>query len=66
VPAAEQERVFEIFSRGRIGVDRAPTGSGFGLALVRKIANSSGGSVRYEEVPDTGARFVLSLPEGAS
>jgi signal transduction histidine kinase len=57
--------VFELFSRGRVGLDRAPTGSGFGLALVRKIAASSGGSVRCEDAPTAGARFVLAFPKGA-
>jgi signal transduction histidine kinase len=66
IPPAERDRVFELFSRGRAGIDRAPTGSGFGLALVRKIANSSGGSVRYEDGASTGARFVLTFRKGVA
>jgi signal transduction histidine kinase len=66
IDAAERERVFELFTRGRAGLDGAPDGTGFGLALVRRIAVASGGSVRYEERAPRGARFVLSLPKGTS
>jgi signal transduction histidine kinase len=64
IEPAERERVFELFVRGRTGLEAAPDGTGFGLALVRRIAVASGGSVRYEEAA-RGARFVLSLPKGS-
>jgi signal transduction histidine kinase len=65
IDEAERERVFELFTRGRAGLDAAPDGTGFGLALVRRIAVASGGSVRYEPAVPNGARFVLSLPKGS-
>jgi signal transduction histidine kinase len=55
--------MFELFSRGGAAQGLSPDGSGLGLALVQKIAVSSGGSIRYEDAP-TGARFVLTFPEG--
>lgn len=65
VPPEEREHLFDLFSRGRTGRERSPGGTGMGLALVKKIAESSGGSVRYESPPEGGARFVLSFPKGA-
>lgn len=39
-----------------------PKGGGLGLAMVQKIAEEHGGSVRAEQAEGGGARFVLSLP----
>jgi PAS domain S-box-containing protein len=64
VPADEQTKMFELFTRGRRAVAETPDGTGVGLALVKKIAESSGGSLRYEAAPSGGALFVLSLPKG--
>ena len=38
------------------------TGSGLGLAVVQKIVDEHGGSVRVGEEPDGGARFSVRLP----
>lgn len=56
VPPADLERVFEDGFTTRAG------GSGFGLAMTRKILTELGGSVRCEPRPRGGARFVLALP----
>ena len=37
-------------------------GSGMGLAIVRKIAQYYGGTVRIESGPDEGTAFVIVLP----
>ena len=66
IPADERERLFEPFERGRRGRRTVPAGTGLGLALVKRIAESSGGSLRYEHRPSRGARFILSLPKGSS
>jgi signal transduction histidine kinase len=39
-----------------------PGGSGLGLPLVRLIAESHGGSIRYDDRPGGGASFTLTLP----
>lgn len=63
VPAAEQELVFERFSRGSRDQRRGSTsGTGLGLSLVREHAIGHGGSAWYEDRPGGGARFVVSLP----
>jgi two-component system, NtrC family, sensor histidine kinase HydH len=38
------------------------TGTGLGLALVRRIAGAHGGTVDYEPPPGGGASFVLRVP----
>lgn len=50
--------MFDLFHKGPSGE------SGVGLALVKRIAESSGGAVRYEPVSGGGSRFVLDFPKG--
>jgi PAS domain S-box-containing protein len=49
-------RVFEPFFTTKA------TGTGLGLAVVRRIAEGHGGSVEVESPPEGGARFLLRLP----
>jgi signal transduction histidine kinase len=60
VDEAELERIFEPGVRGRAANG---TGSGLGLSLARRLAQSVAGEI--EAVPDaTGGRFVVRLPAG--
>jgi two-component system sensor histidine kinase KdpD len=62
IPAAERERVFDMFHRVSHG-DRARTGTGLGLAICRGILAAHGGSVEVlaGAQPGTTLRFVLPL-----
>ncbi len=62
IPAEDRERVFDRFTRLDEGRGRAGGGAGLGLAMVRAIAEGHGGSVRIDEAPLGGARFVVRLP----
>lgn len=65
VPEDERELIFDRFSRGSEGGNRASdSGVGLGLALVDEHIRLHGGSVWVEDRPDgrTGARFVVELP----
>jgi signal transduction histidine kinase len=59
VPPEDRERIFERFYR------RDPNGTrpgmGLGLAIVRGLVESSGGSVWVEEAPGGGAAFRVAL-----
>jgi signal transduction histidine kinase len=57
--------VFERFVRLDDARARDAGGSGLGLALVRKIVDSSGGSVEVGESTGGGARFTVRLPRAA-
>lgn len=61
VPADQRERIFEPFYRLPGHAEHAG-GVGLGLSLVRQIAQRHGGSVRCEDRPGGGSRFVISLP----
>lgn len=59
VPYSERE---QLFARVRGTAGRPGAGSGIGLYLVRRIAESHGGSATYAPRPNGGSRFVLALP----
>jgi len=54
------DRVFGLFQRLHTA-DEYP-GTGMGLAIVRKVAESHGGTVRLESAPGQGSTFVIDLP----
>jgi len=59
IAPAEREHVFERFARG---ADPSVPGTGLGLALVQEHVRLHGGSVRIDDAPAGGARFVVELP----
>jgi PAS domain S-box-containing protein len=62
VPPEMQSRVFDLFSRVPTDSD-APPGLGVGLALVKKLVELSGGSVRLEsDGPGNGCEVTIELP----
>jgi two-component system OmpR family sensor kinase len=59
---ADIPKLFEAFARGRGAVADERRGVGFGLYLVRRIAEAHGGKVFAENRPSGGARVGWSLP----
>jgi PAS domain S-box-containing protein len=57
------ERIFEIFQSLGPRAD-GRRGTGVGLAIVKKIAETHGGRVWVESAPGEGACFHLTLPRG--
>lgn len=62
IAPAEQARIFEKFYRGRQASELDVQGVGLGLALVRHVMDSHGGSASVESAPEQGSRFRLRLP----
>lgn len=62
IAEADRARVFERFTRSEADRSRHTGGAGLGLAVVRRIAEQHGGTVRAETSPEGGARIELCLP----
>jgi len=63
IPADELGRVFDRFYRAQGSRrDDATGGAGLGLAIVRRLVELHGGTVRAENVAPHGARFTIELP----
>ncbi len=62
IPAAERERVFEMFHRLDASDAREVYGHGLGLHLAQRLLASMGGGIRAEEAPGGGARLTFWLP----
>jgi signal transduction histidine kinase len=62
IPPEDLSRVFERFYRVDKSRSRDPGGTGLGLAIVKHLVELHGGTVRVENRPEGGARFVVSLP----
>lgn len=60
IAAAEQEHIFEPFTRAS-DRQRQP-GAGLGLAIARQLTRAMGGSIAVESAPGYGSRFHVVLP----
>jgi signal transduction histidine kinase len=56
----DREKIFEIFYSTRKG------GTGLGLAVVKRIAESHGGEIEIRTTPGRGTRVQVALPEAAA
>ncbi len=55
------DKIFEIFQR--LHARNEYSGTGIGLAIVKKTVDLLGGNVRVESVVDEGSRFYFTLPK---
>lgn len=62
IPPEERERVFDAFYRVQDPNNKELPGSGLGLAIVKALADLHKGSIRIEDGPKGGAKFIVSLP----
>jgi signal transduction histidine kinase len=58
----EAARVFEAFYRPAASLERNPSSTGVGLAIVRRAVDRAQGTVGVVPADPTGAKFVLELP----
>lgn len=61
IPEEDLPRIFERFYRVDRARSRDSGGTGLGLALVRHVAERSGGSVTVASTPGEGSSFTLTL-----
>ncbi|MGA7178951.1 MAG: two-component system sensor histidine kinase KdpD [Thiobacillaceae bacterium] len=62
LPPGREERVFEKFTRGQ--EESSVSGVGLGLSIVRAIVLAHKGTVRAQNRPEGGAKFIITLPVG--
>jgi two-component system, OmpR family, sensor histidine kinase CiaH len=62
IPEAEQERIFEPFTRLHGTTRHGSGGTGLGLAIARRITDAHEGSIRATSSAAGGARFTVTLP----
>ena len=62
LPPGREDTLFEKFTRGE--EESAVNGVGLGLAIVRAIVEAHKGTVKAENRPEGGARFIITLPAG--
>ena len=61
IPENQQERIFDIFTRGERDDDDG--GTGIGLTLCRRIVEAHDGEITVDSEPDTGTTFIFTLPK---
>jgi signal transduction histidine kinase len=61
VPARQRKKIFDAFYRADAEATRETTGTGLGLALVKKFVEAHGGFVEIVNVRPTGAVFRVGL-----
>lgn len=60
IPEEEQDRIFEVFYRGKSS--RGTEGSGLGLALAKRVVELHGEDIRVDSAWGEGATFSFTLP----
>jgi len=64
VPATDLPYIFDPLYRGE-QADRAATGTGLGLTIVRTILSQHGAEIRVQSEPERGTTFSFDLPIAA-
>ena len=62
IAASEQTRLFQSFVQLDSSLARQHSGTGLGLALVRRLVDLHGGGITVESEPGKGSRFSFVLP----
>ncbi len=62
ISLADQGKLFQSFVQLDSGLSREYSGTGLGLALVRKMAEMHGGTIGVSSAPGEGSRFSFTIP----
>lgn len=64
VPLEKQQDIFGAFVQADSSTSRRYGGTGLGLTICMKLAQTMGGRIDVDSAPGRGSRFVLSVPLG--
>jgi len=62
IPTVKKGRIFDLFNT--IQKSRSMHNTGIGLAIVKKIVEMKGGTIRVEDNSPTGSKFIFTWPIG--
>ncbi|KAK7419912.1 Histidine kinase osmosensor [Neonectria punicea] len=57
-----QQKVFEPFVQGDLGLSKKFGGTGLGLSICHQLANLMGGSITLKSTPGVGTTFTMQIP----
>ncbi|ORY59511.1 uncharacterized protein BCR38DRAFT_58656 [Pseudomassariella vexata] len=62
IPEHMQQRVFEPFVQGDLGLSKKFGGTGLGLSICQQLANLMGGSIDLKSTVGVGTTFTMHIP----
>ncbi|KAI0880271.1 putative histidine kinase SlnCl1 [Annulohypoxylon maeteangense] len=62
IPEHMQQRVFEPFVQGDLGLSKKFGGTGLGLSICQQLANLMGGSISLKSAVGAGTTFTMHIP----
>jgi signal transduction histidine kinase len=60
IPAADQDRLFQAFHRGK-NVNHV-SGTGLGLVIVKRCVDMHGGRISFQSKENGGTTFTVTIP----
>ena len=62
IPGDQQQRVFEPFMQGDLGLSKKYGGTGLGLSICSQLASLMRGSIQLESTVGVGSKFTMQIP----
>lgn len=62
IPENMQQRVFEPFVQGDLGLSKKYGGTGLGLSICQQLAGLMGGSITLKSAVGVGTTFIMQIP----
>ena len=62
IPEAQQQRVFEPFVQGDLGLSKKYGGTGLGLSICSQLAGLMRGSISLKSEVGVGSKFIMRIP----
>lgn len=62
IPPSQQEKVFEPFMQGDLGLSKKHAGTGLGLSICSQLATVMHGSIHLDSEVGRGSKFTVQIP----